>query len=196
MTASGPIRKSRSSSHSMSFRNRELSLSIIRICPKAGSNPSPEVLKLLKEKLGDAGSIVSYNAAFEKGVLNQAVDSLSRIRGRGGTRPSSGSSICWRRSAPSRSIIPRKPGSASLKAVLPALTGAGYESLDIADGEAASREYLRVTFGSADAAERAARPKAARGVLRPGYDGDDPHRRGAAGARRLPRLDFPRRPGL
>jgi len=51
---------------------------------------------------------------------------------------------------------PAQLGSASLKAVLPALTGGpGYESLDIKDGGTASWEYLRVTFGAEDHPDRA-----------------------------------------
>ena len=46
-------------------------------------------------------------------------------------------------------------GSASMKAVLPALTGRGYDQMDIQEGGAASREFLRVTFGDVSAAERA-----------------------------------------
>lgn len=38
-------------------------------------------------------------------------------------------------------------GSASIKAVLPAITGKGYEGMEIADGGIASNEFLRVTFG-------------------------------------------------
>jgi hypothetical protein len=118
------------------------------------SNPNPEVLKLLKEKLGDSGSIVCYNAAFERSVLNQAVEAYPEFQ-------------AWWTGAQFRLIDllgpfrafafyhPGQSGSASLKAVLPVLTGEGYESLDIADGETASREYLRVTFGGVDAAERA-----------------------------------------
>ena len=45
-------------------------------------------------------------------------------------------------------------GSNSMKAVLPALTGKGYEKLAIQEGGAASREFLRVTFGDVTAAER------------------------------------------
>jgi hypothetical protein len=41
-----------------------------------------------------------------------------------------------------------------MKAVLPALTVGGYESLAIRDGDTASREYLRVTFGNVKAEER------------------------------------------
>ena len=118
------------------------------------SNPNPEVLRLLKEELGDSGSIVSYNAAFEKSVLNLAVEACPEY------------ADWWNAVrlrfvdllAPFRAFAfydPSQSGSASLKAVLPALTGAGYDALDIADGETASREYLRVTFGGAVKAERA-----------------------------------------
>ncbi len=118
------------------------------------SNPNPEVLKLLKEKLGDSGSIVSYNAGFERGVLNQAVEACPEYQ------------EWWAAAqlrfidllAPFRAFAfyhPQQSGSASLKAVLPALTGKGYEGLDIADGEMASREYLRVTFGGVEEGERA-----------------------------------------
>ena len=41
-----------------------------------------------------------------------------------------------------------------MKAVLPALTGKGYESLAIQEGGAASREFLRVTYGQVTDAER------------------------------------------
>jgi len=117
------------------------------------SNPNPDVLKLLKEKLGDSGSIVSYNAAFERGVLNQAVEAYPEYQE-------------WWTAAQARFIDllgpfrafafyhPQQAGSASLKVVLPALTGEGYEGLDITDGEMASREYLRVTFGGVEAGER------------------------------------------
>ena len=45
-------------------------------------------------------------------------------------------------------------GSASMKKVLPALTGRGYEHLEIQDGQTASLEYLRVTFGDVSPEER------------------------------------------
>jgi len=49
---------------------------------------------------------------------------------------------------------PQQHGSASMKAVLPALTGRGYEKLVIQEGGAASREFLRVTFGQITDPER------------------------------------------
>jgi hypothetical protein len=41
-----------------------------------------------------------------------------------------------------------------MKAVLPAITGSGYEGMEIADGGSASREYLRVTYGESSPAEK------------------------------------------
>ena len=49
---------------------------------------------------------------------------------------------------------PIQGGGASMKAVLPALTGKGYEGLAIQEGGMASREFLRVTFGDVAAEER------------------------------------------
>ena len=44
----------------------------------------------------------------------------------------------------------RQQGSASLKKVLPALTGRAYEGLEIAHGDSASLQYLYITHGAAD----------------------------------------------
>jgi hypothetical protein len=41
-----------------------------------------------------------------------------------------------------------------MKDVLPALTGKDYTSLEIQEGGAASREFLRVTFGDVSESER------------------------------------------
>ena len=49
---------------------------------------------------------------------------------------------------------PLQKGSASLKAVLPAITGKGYEGLDIADGQMASISFLSATYGDMPEAER------------------------------------------
>jgi len=49
---------------------------------------------------------------------------------------------------------PDQNGSASIKHVLPALTGKGYEGMAIADGDAASRAFLNVTYGHAAEEER------------------------------------------
>jgi hypothetical protein len=117
------------------------------------SDPRPLILEQLKEHLGTKGSIVCYNAVFERGHLRQLAESKSSAR-------------AWfekieRRIvdlyAPFRSFHyydPSQHGSASLKKVLPALTGSGYESMAIAEGGAASSEFLRVTFGEVEEKER------------------------------------------
>jgi hypothetical protein len=49
---------------------------------------------------------------------------------------------------------PDQKGSASLKAVLPAITGRGYEDLDINDGQVASINFLAATYGDMPEEER------------------------------------------
>jgi len=50
---------------------------------------------------------------------------------------------------------PLQRGSASLKRVLPAITGRGYEDLDINDGQVASVTFLAATYGGMPEDERA-----------------------------------------
>jgi hypothetical protein len=49
---------------------------------------------------------------------------------------------------------PQQHGSASIKSVLPAITGRSYKDLEIQEGGTASREFLRVTFSDVAKAER------------------------------------------
>ena len=51
---------------------------------------------------------------------------------------------------------PGQEGSASLKKVLPALTGSSYKGLEINNGQAAAAEYYRVTFNDVDPKDRQA----------------------------------------
>ena len=53
-----------------------------------------------------------------------------------------------------RYYAPGQKGSASMKAVLPALTGHTYDSLAIQEGGTASLEFLRVHFTDVPDAER------------------------------------------
>jgi hypothetical protein len=116
-------------------------------------DPRPEILKRLKKLLGEKGSILAYNAPFEKDKLSKACDVFTEY-------------AKWYQSieprfvdllAPFKSFHyyhPDQCGNASIKAVLPALTGKGYEGLEIAEGGTASLEYLRVTFGDVGEKER------------------------------------------
>jgi hypothetical protein len=117
------------------------------------ADPRPELLKQLKELLGNRGSIVAYHAGFETGCLDSSVEAY----------PQYGQWLVQVKQRIIDLLVPFKSfsyhhpdqdGSASLKSVLPALTGKGYEGLEISDGTAASREFMRVTFGDVDEAER------------------------------------------
>jgi hypothetical protein len=50
---------------------------------------------------------------------------------------------------------PGQRGSASIKSVLPALTGNSYDDLGINNGDAASLAYLNMTYGNMPAADHA-----------------------------------------
>lgn len=109
-------------------------------------DPRPELLKLLKKLLGNSGSIIAYNAGFEKGKLANATTTFSEYKD-------------WFEGIQSRIVDllspfrsfyyyhPKQNGSASIKVVLPALTGISYDDMEIAEGGTASNEFLRVTFG-------------------------------------------------
>jgi len=116
-------------------------------------DPRPQFLRQLKERLGGAGSIVTYNQAFEEGVLKELAEAF----------PEYGDWITEIRKrlvdllVPFRSFSyyhPAQNGSASIKHVLPALTGKSYEGMDIAEGDAASRAFLNATWGEVTDQER------------------------------------------
>lgn len=117
------------------------------------ADPRPEILKELKLLLGNGGSIIAYNAGFETGCLDgcaemypQYSEWVARIKQRVIDLLGPFKSFCY--------YHPEQDGSVSLKSVLPALTGKGYEGMEIADGGTASREYARVTFGDVSEEER------------------------------------------
>ncbi|MFA5839442.1 MAG: DUF2779 domain-containing protein [Candidatus Margulisiibacteriota bacterium] len=116
-------------------------------------DPRPEVLRRLKELLGDKGSIIAYSAGFEKRCLKEAAFIYPQY-------------LDWVKSLDDRIVDllepfknfsfyhPKQEGSASLKYVLPAITHLTYKGLEIGNGGAASAEYYRVTFTKVDEAER------------------------------------------
>ncbi len=107
-------------------------------------DPRPGLLEALSA-IGPHGTVLAFNATFESQVLAKL----------GATFPA------WREMTddlgarlrdladPFRSFAvyhPAQKGSYSLKAVLPALTGAGYEGMAIADGQAAGRQWLQAVY--------------------------------------------------
>ena len=116
-------------------------------------DPRPAFLKKLSADLGTKGSIVAFNAGFETGVLKQACEAFPRFEP-------------WRQKIEKRVVDllvpfrdfsyyhPDQEGSASMKAVLPAITGRGYEKLEIQEGTIASLRFLDMTYGDLPEAEK------------------------------------------
>ena len=117
------------------------------------ADPRPEFMRQLRDALPATGSVVAYNTSFEIGRLKECCELLPDFKP-------------WLRKVTPRIVDlllpfrgfryyhPQQHGSASMKAVLPAMTGQGYENLAIQEGGAASREFLRVTFGKVEDEER------------------------------------------
>jgi hypothetical protein len=116
-------------------------------------DPRPEFLERLKAAIGKEGAIVVYNQAFENTRLKECAevypDHASWVEGAVSRivdlYPPFGSFAVYH---------PSQHGSASMKAVLPALTDKSYEDMEISEGGQASGEFMRVTFGDATEADR------------------------------------------
>ncbi len=107
-------------------------------------DPRPGVIGALR-RIGPAGTILTYNQKFEKGVIDELAEAYP-------------ADAAWLRALHSRIddlIIPfqnfwyydpKQHGSCSIKAVLPALTGKRYDNLEISEGNQAAREFLAITY--------------------------------------------------
>jgi hypothetical protein len=119
------------------------------------NDPRPEFMRSLRGALPTEGSVVAFNSQFELGRLKECSDLMPEFRP-------------WVSNVKRRIVNlllpfrgfryyhPKQNGSASMKSVLPVLSGKGYDHLEIQDGTTASLQFLRATFGSASAEERAA----------------------------------------
>jgi hypothetical protein len=108
----------------------------------------------LMECIGSEGNILAYNAAFEKKCLKGLAQHFPEHS-------------AWIQTVINRVVDlmvpfqqfyyynPKEGGSVSLKSVFPAMTGNGYDMLDISGGEFARLEYLRVTQNSVSSEEKA-----------------------------------------
>lgn len=108
-------------------------------------DPRQEFASKLKKVIGDKGSVVTFNAGFEKGRLREIAESFSKEKK-------------WIQNVLDRIVdllVPfrsfyyynsSQQGSASIKEVMPALVGKGYDDLEIAEGGSASLAFLDLTF--------------------------------------------------
>jgi hypothetical protein len=119
----------------------------ISFIASGSDDPRPEFLKALKKGLGTKGSVIVYNQTFEQTVLKKLAEYYPLYQK-------------WVDSVVERMVDllipfrnfayyhPKQHGSASIKKVLPVLTGQTYENFEIANGSDASLSYLFITHGS------------------------------------------------
>ncbi|MBI4667759.1 MAG: DUF2779 domain-containing protein [Elusimicrobia bacterium] len=111
-------------------------------------DPRPEIAKLLAENIGPKGSVIVYKAGFEAAILDHLAGAnpgysmqLLNIKDR-----------LWDLLTPYEKrhfVHPKFYGSASIKAVLPALVPSmTYKDMAIAEGSAASLAYLKLISGN------------------------------------------------
>jgi aromatic ring-cleaving dioxygenase len=116
-------------------------------------DPRRTLLDQLLPLLGNKGSIIVYSASFETTRLRECVEAYSQFSARLDEVLARIVDLY----APFRAFAvyyPAQHGSASLKKVLPSLTGKDYSALAIQDGGQASDEFKRVTFGEVSEEER------------------------------------------
>ena len=120
---------------------------------KDARDPRERLLLELERVLGTDGTVMVYNRGFEESVLGELGEVFpehrTRINGIQGRiidllEPFRGFSY----------YVPSQRGSASMKKVLPAVTGKGYEDMDIAAGGDASALYFYATYGAGTPEER------------------------------------------
>lgn len=112
---------------------------------KGNGDPRKEFAGALKSVLSNTGSIITYSQSFESSRLKDLAEAFPEHKQ-------------W-----VKELIPRlvdlllpfrnfsyynpvQKGSASLKKVLPAITGKGYEGMEIADGGTASVEFFNMAY--------------------------------------------------
>ncbi len=112
-------------------------------------DPRLEFAKELKNALGKDGAVLVYYQHFEKARLKEIAEFFPEQNE-------------WVQDVIKRMVDlydpfknfayyhPSQKGSASLKKVLPALTGKSYDDMDISNGTEASISYLYITHGSYD----------------------------------------------
>ena len=121
----------------------------------ADGNGDPRLafIQALQAAMGEKGSVVVYNASFEKSVLDACAEAMPSLkRWVTGVKQRMVDLL-----GPFRSFHyyhPAQQGSASIKAVMPALTRRGYEGLEIQEGGTASLKFLTAHVTPVAKAER------------------------------------------
>jgi len=131
---------------SLHIENKDGSLKHHSFVASTKGDPRESFAKELKKVLGKKGSIIVYYQSFEKARLQEIAEALPKY-------------APWVKSVLPRVIDlyepfskfhyynPVQKGSASIKKVLPAVTGKGYEGLEISGGMEASLAFIKLRKG-------------------------------------------------
>jgi len=118
------------------------------------ADPRPGLLRRLELLLGRDGSIIAYNAPFERSCLQACAamfpdyaEWCKGITARLSDLCLPFSDFSW--------YHPGQHGSGSMKSVMPLLTGLSYDGMEISEGGEASEAFMRMMFGSVTEEERA-----------------------------------------
>ena len=121
---------------------------------RGSGDPRRDFVEALGASLGEGGTVIVYNQSFEQSILEKLAESFPEQR-------------AWIEDVVSRMadlIIPfrnfqyyhpNQCGSASLKHVLPSITGITYEGMNIAEGQTASLKFMAAALGNLPEIERA-----------------------------------------
>jgi hypothetical protein len=116
-------------------------------------DPRPKFFEELRKATGNKGSIVIYNQNFEETILQNLGEAFPEHK-------DWVDKTCIRMVdllQPFRNFAyyhPDQKGSASIKYVLPALTGRSYDDMDIGKGDEASMAYLDMMSGNMTSEEK------------------------------------------
>jgi len=117
-----------------------------RFLYRGSGDPRPEFIAALKRDLGMGGTVIVFNQSFEEGVLKKLAETFPDYAEwiEGVTSRMADLIVPFRNF---HYYHPAQCGSASLKHVLPAVTGIGYNDLSINNGQIASIRYMEASFG-------------------------------------------------
>ena len=113
---------------------------------RGNGDPRPEFIAALKMDLSGSGTVIVYNQSFEENVLKKLAEAYPEYTDWVGDVVSRMADLI----IPFRNFNyyhPKQYGSASLKHVLPSVTGITYEGMNIAEGQTASLKFTAAAFG-------------------------------------------------
>ena len=128
--------------YSLHIQHQEGKLEHFEYLSDGMEDPRIKLLEQLKDEIKGEGSVVVFNQSFEKGVLTKLAEDfpenkewIDNVLGRIVDLAEPFQNFYY--------YCPSQKGSYSIKKVMPAITGKGYDDLDISNGADASALYFQ-----------------------------------------------------